>query len=327
MKKAIIIVFLLGLVCNLYSQSENKKQEILELNNSELQKLGITIKDKQIIYNNDIVGVETFQLSQTGNSYSPFLDDIKDIPATNFDFYPYYITNTDSVWGFMWISDEENELKDDPIYVRKMMNEYLVPVRIKQADDNEKWGDDMLYWFTPTRSFCEAIPERCKIEQDIYTSDSLITSDVALFISDKYLKNIGFEMDEDGISINTFKKGKDKYKISEGTVVSWYNTKTECGSSVMSGNQKKIKEIFKDNEDLMNADYYIVKVSFVDGSDNLSTGYKGRAIPFYIRNYYRNLNCKKDVIIYLKYTQELADKLPKRCNWYKMPDVYTVILN
>ncbi len=300
------------------SQEEIAKQEILELTNSELENIGVLMKGQHIIINNNIPGFEKYELSVEGNSYSPFIEEGK-YPLTEFDFYPYYITNMDSLSGFTWISDKENELKGDPLYMRKMLLNYLVPVCMKQSNDSDKWGDDLLYWFTPTKSFCKAVPKRYKIIRE-YTNDSNITSDVALELDEVELKKIGFIINDDEICLNTYVPKKEY-------VVSWSNNKTECGSSMVSGGG--LKEMYPKNKnfDMFNVDYYIVQVTFVGGSNNYTdTGYKGRAIPIYIRNSTRNYIAKYDVVIYLKYTPDLIERLPKSCKWWEMPDVYTVNL-
>ena len=328
MKRLLIVLFLFGAVFKMQSQEKIAKQEILELTNSELKDIGVLIKGKQIIINNNIPDIEKYQLSVEGNSYSPFFDNKEKYPVTEFDFYPYYITNMDSLSFFTWISDKENELKGDPLYQREMMLNYLVPVQIKQSNDKEKWGDDLLYWFTPTKTFCEALPERYKITMK-YSTDENITSDVALMLSDDELREIGFVIDDNGIYLNTFKHGKDKSKYENGNVVSWYNNKTDCGSSMVSGGKEKdLKKSFTFPQDLFNADYYIVQVTFVEkGTNNLTTAsFKGRTIPIYIRNSTRNYHAKYDVVIYLKYSLDLVEKLPKHCKWWEMPDKYTVNL-
>lgn len=337
MKKILIIVFVFGIVFNLQSQGEIAKQEILELTDSELENIGVLMKGKKIIINNNIPGFEKYDLSVEGNSYSPLIEEGK-YPLTEFDFYPYYITNMDSLWGYMWRSDKENELKGDPLYQRKMMLNYLVPIRMKQLNDKEKWGDDLLYWFTPTKSFCKAVPERYKIIRE-YTTDSLITSDVALMLNDDELKHIGFIINDSQICLNTFKRGKDKSKPK--SVISWYNNKTDCGSSFSSGGGKNrlgdgkdgLKESFMypdtdDGFNTFNANYHIVQVTFVESGTNnfTSASFKGRAIPIYIRNSTRNYHAKYDVVIYLKYSADLVERLPKHCKWWEMPDVYTVHL-
>lgn len=324
MNKLLITIILFGITFILSAQNDSIKQEILELSNSELESMGVLMKGKQIIINNQIPDLEEkFQLIVEGNNYSPFFDSTDNFPVTKFDFYPYYITNMDSIRFFLCIFDSENVLKRDPLFTRKMMLEYLVPVRIKQSDAKEKWGDDLLYWFTPTESFCKALPERYKITRR-YTTDSNITSDVAIILNDEELKNIGFVINENEIYLNTFKHGKDKSKLKDGYVVSWFNNKTDCGSSIASG-RIDIKE-YTFPKDLFYADYHIVRVSFVNGSNNLTTKYKGRAIPIFVKNSDRNFSNKMDVVIYLKYTPELIQKLPLNCSWWKMPDVYTVIL-
>jgi len=171
MKKTLFFAtFILGFFCILKAQN-TATQPILELSVAELSKLGITYKSQQILYNNNIPKVDKFPLSITGNSFGNINDNI---PCTNFDFYPYYITNIDSTISFLWSSDKENELKNDPLFQKKMMLEYLVPVLIKQTDGTGKsFGNDLLFWFTPTESFCKAIPQKYTITRK-YVSDSLI---------------------------------------------------------------------------------------------------------------------------------------------------------
>jgi len=309
MKKTLFFaIFVLGFFCIIKAQN-TATQPILKLSVAELSKLGITYKNQHIIYKNYIPTFENFPVSfNLGKDNSDVADSI---PSTNFDFYPYYITKMDSLTDIVMTLNEENELKQDPLFQRKMMSEYLVPVLIKQTDETGKsFGDDILLWFTPTESFCKAIPQKYTITRK-YVSDSLITSDVALELSDKELKNIGFVIDDEEMYLNTYirnwqSKPEDKY------ICTWFNSKKESGVSLMSGNIKdklEKKDPKNKNYKMGEASYYIVKVVFVDGKENFDWKYKGRVIPIYIRNSNRNYKEKKDVIIYLKYTPDLGNKI------------------
>lgn len=322
MKKSLIVLIFFGIVFNLQSQKDSTKQEIIELSNSELENIGVLMKGKQIIINNAIPDLEEkFQLMVEGNNYSPFFDTTDNYPVTKFDFYPYYITNMDSIRFFLCILDSENVLKGDPLFTRKMMLEYLVPVRIKQSDTKEKWGNDLLYWFTPTESFCKALPERYEITRR-YTTDTNITSDVAIILNDEELKKIGFVVSDDEICLKTYSNKKDSEGSDYFYLLGWRNKKT-TSESFMSMRYTK-DELFIKEKNVVHEDYHIVRVTYVNGSNNLTTKYKGRAIPIFVRNSDRDFHNKMDVVIYLKYSPELIQKLPLGCSWWKMPDIYTV---
>ncbi len=315
-----LILFVVISVCN--GQKDPKIQPILKLTNTDLHKIGVTIKNQQIFINNEKPGTRAFQLIITGNSYNPKIADNLNIPKTNFDFYPYYITGLDSIYGFLRQDDEENELKSDPLFKRKMFN-YLVPVKINRNDSTGSWGKDLLFWFMPTESFRKILSDKYTINRE-YVPDTLITSDVALTVSDDDLKNIGFVINNDGMYLETFMFDKEFGVDSTRFYIKWFNDKTDYGEEMITG---KFSDDSKEYQSIRNKypDYYIVKVVDINGNMNFDMNYKGRAVPIYIRNSNRNYAGKTDVVIYLKYTKSLIEKL-SNWDWWRMPDRYTIVI-
>lgn len=299
-----------------FAQNNPKPQPILELTTLDLQNIGVIIKGNQIIINNEIPGMaESYSIIIDEAGYNPKIKDDLKIPKTNFDFYPYYITRMDSISGYMQKTDEENELKSDPLFQRKMFN-YLVPVKITRNDFPGIWGKELLFWFTPTESFHRILSNKYQINRE-YVPDTLVTSDIALPVTDEELKRIGFEIKDEEIYFETYVHKSPFSSDSKPYLVFWYNDKKESGTGTISGNISNEKKKYPD--------YYIVKVVFTDGKINFDMNYKGRAVPIYIRNSNRNYSEKKDVIIYLKYTPKLIEDLHS-FYWWRMPDRYTVIM-
>ncbi len=260
----VFFFFMAGLHC--FSQDKQVNQPILDLTVSDLQKIGVIIKNQQIIINNNIPDHDKFQLIIHGNNYHPKVESSLNIPETNFDFYPYYFTSTDSAIGFFCQDVFENELKNDPLFRRKMFD-LLVPIRIKQSDNATKWGNEIILWFTPTDEFRKLLSDKYTINRK-YTSDSLITSEVALKLSDEALKNIGFVITDDEMYFETYMNDP---AFTSQYVTIWYNNKKEFGTETITGDVSKIinkKDPQNKGYDIKSTGYYIVKVTDVNGKIN-----------------------------------------------------------
>ena len=316
-----------GLCYFSHAQVMNADHKILELSPEELSKLGVSFKNKAVYYLNSNKNTGLLNLLiENGNEYTPRPKVDSNIRIQLHDFYPYYITRMDSFYGFLsWDSDRENEMKGDAMFRYKMQTTNLVPVKINTYDPKGK-NNSLLFWFTPTESFCKALPPRYVITKR-YIPDTLIKSDYAILASDKQLKDIGFVIDDEEMYLKTYMDDMYQSKIKDAYIVSWYNNKITYGTSLEMGggvkNTIKQKDPKNKKYHMDKARYYIVKVVYPDGHINYETpSFKGRTIPIYIKNSDRNYKDKKDLIIYLKYTPELAQKLYQ---WLEKPDKYTVV--
>jgi hypothetical protein len=99
--KLIILLILISIVRNSPAQVEQPYQPIIEPTNEELAKIGITLKGKYVVVDNDIPGKFEFgYILESGHINIPkqlmdsseFKKLVGIIPLTHFDFYPYYIT-------------------------------------------------------------------------------------------------------------------------------------------------------------------------------------------------------------------------------------------
>jgi hypothetical protein len=323
MKNLILVIISFGFLTGIIAQNTISVQPILNLSVDELNNVGITIKNNKIIVKNDNPNGLKFHLIIYKNSYRPEVGD--SIASTNYDFYPYYISTMDSVSGFLSYNDEkENGLKMDPLFQRKMKMNYLIPVRVKIPPDQ-----DYLFWFQPTESFCELIPQKYTIVRK-YVPDSLINSDVALRLDDQELKNIGFVIDDEEMYIKTYVY--DKYNESKTKYIcEWFNDKNNFGTSLISGNLEKFLKKDKKNRryNIKKSDYYIVRVTDVNGDINYDMGdYTGLVIPIYIDNkgFSRPYKNKQDVVIYLSYSPSLVKKMIVQSfeGWWSNPARYTI---
>lgn len=315
----LFIIFVLCFALYTNAQSNNSAQSILELSINELNKIGITLKNYQVVFQNDNPKVDKYNISVYYTDkkvhYSPHLNNA--VPVTNFDFYPYYISSIDSTCNFISTNDKENILKMDFLFQRKMMKNYLVPVKIKLIDSITNNETELLYWFTPTVTFFNVIPERYKISRK-YIPDTIEFSNVALDLSDNDLKKIGFIVNKDEIYIKThfIEKTSDiKYFFT------WYNNKTKSGTAFDLDD----KTCYLNKKRL--TDYYIVKVTDIDGKADWDiTDFDGFVIPIFVNNKKRGLRSNKDIVIFLSSTPDLVRKLNKcsNSNWKQYPSIYTI---
>lgn len=311
MKKIILLAVII--CCSSFLKAQDNTKQILELTKDELAKIGVFVGHNKIRCYYVTPDSIKFDLVLKNNCYAPFGVNIK--YKTNFDFYPYYISNLDSACGFHSVDDErENILKMEPLFEKEMMLNHLVPVRVKENYKPNSKRSEYLFWFEPTESFCKLIPERYKINIK-YINDTLITSKLALGFWDGYLKKIGFEIDSNNILIETLHYNP---KDSVYFLIKWYNDKSDCG--VMRSSSGSLEKILSDTVkknngfNITKTDYYIVRVEDINGKLNYSSNYDGLVIPFYIKNKGRNLNEKEDVIIYLNATPSLIKKIDDMYN-------------
>lgn len=306
MKKILLVAIIIYCGAVLKAQDKTSKQ-ILELTQDELAKIGVIVRDNNVIYNNTMPDGSNYKISFNGNNFD--FTGIMNIPKTHFDFYPYYITDVDSVSKIIQRDKHENTLKLDPLFERKMMLNHLVPVKVKSNYESKKNFNEYLLWFEPTKSFCKLIPERYKINIK-YIDDTKVKSNVVIELKDEDLRKIGFVVDSEEIYLKT--KYYDKgFKCT--FITTWYNNKKESGTSQISGGgiDEMLKEIDEKNKDydLGKTDYFIVRVENVGDYINYDNDYKGLIIPIYFKNKTRNFDNKNDIVIYLSLTPDLEKKL------------------
>ena len=327
MKKVLLITnIILAFISGIYAQDTTSKQQILDLTIDELSKIGFSFKNQQIIYKNKMPRGDNIQILIDKNSIdkNSIYNDISDsILSTNFDFYPYYFSDIDSICKhYHQTKKYENKLKMDPLFERKMKLNYLVPVLVKLYYDSIKPEKEFIFWFVPTESFCKLIPPRYKITRK-YVPDSLITSNVALELEDCELRNIGFVIDNEEMYLNTY---------NNGFICMWHNDKNNCGTAIITETEdieNFLKKKDKKNEkyNIENADYSIVMVTNADGNKNFTWGnFVGKVIPIYIRNKHRPYKIRHDIVIYLSYSPSLVKKMNEYeySGWWSDPSLYTI---
>lgn len=320
MKHILILILFLGLISNVFCQSEKAEQPILNLSTSELENIGVFIKNNQIIVKNDMPRGDDYYLI-IDKAYNPSKSDYVDF--TKFDFYPYYITRIDSISGYHSQNSLENELKIDPLFERKMKMNYLVPVKVELSPEQV-----FLFWFQPTESFCKQIPAKYTISRK-YIPDSLIKSNVALVMNDDELREIGFVIDNEEMYLRTCVTD-NSYLKQPKDICEWYNNKKESGTLILNGNIETLlneKDKKNKNYDIRKTDYFIVMVTDADGNTIYKNNdYSGLVVPIYIDNKRRPYYNKTDIVIYLSYTPSLVNKMEilKWNGWWSNPARYTV---
>ena len=158
----------------------------LDLDPLDLKKLGITLNEKGMFYNNNIAGMGRLQLcfeesldlnrhsgaQHYSPTYSAGLDE--DIPTvlrntqqSKFDFYPYLTTDTKGSEILTYMFDKTREragfyaLQGENVFedaaLRDQLNK-LIPIRVRLKEH------EMLLWFTLTPAFLKALPAQMAAE-------------------------------------------------------------------------------------------------------------------------------------------------------------------
>jgi len=147
----ILLIFALG--CNSTSKKESAEKvdkdysiEYAYLTLEQLNSLGIQVKDSSIMYNNAVDGAGGLNITIRDKGY--YLE-IASIDQTNFNFYPRYITTLDTVQRAMYrlTGDQSNSMEEAQKWEKF---ESLVPVVVEQVEDNTRFGETLVFWFTKT---------------------------------------------------------------------------------------------------------------------------------------------------------------------------------
>lgn len=139
-------------------------------------------------------------------------------------------------------------------------------------------------------------------------------------LSEEQLKKIGFVIDERGIFFKValphdgYQKGRVFFSC-----ISFYNGTDINGTMIGSGDPFSEQTIFEDDKeaDVLNkklkpieVDYYLIRVLDLTGKQNFSFHRSDiEVLPILVKQSQYNFYDKRDIILYLKYTESLKEKL------------------
>jgi hypothetical protein len=169
------------------NDEENIQIRYLDLDIIDLKKLGVTLNEKGMFYNNDAPQIGKLQLffeemldlrkhsgkQQYMPTYSAALDEeipsvTRNVAQSNLGFYPYLTTDTKGSQILSYMFDKTKEkpgfyaLQGENVFedasLKDKLNQ-LIPVRVRLKEH------EILLWFTLNSSFLNALPK--KIAADI----------------------------------------------------------------------------------------------------------------------------------------------------------------
>jgi hypothetical protein len=169
------------------NDEENIKIRYLDLDIVDLKKLGVTLNEKGMFYNNDTPQLGKLQLffeemldlrkhsgkQQYMPTYSAALDDeipavTKNVAQSKLGFYPYLTTDVKGSQILSYMFDKTKEkpgfyaLQGENVFedaaLKDKLNQ-LIPIRVRLKEH------EILLWFTLNTSFLNALPK--KIAEDI----------------------------------------------------------------------------------------------------------------------------------------------------------------
>jgi hypothetical protein len=112
----------------------------------ELALFGIHIMDSAIMYNNNIEGVGSLNITIRDKKY---YGEAAKTEQTQLGFYPRYITTLDTVQRTMYrLTGDQSRSLEEAQKWEKFEN--LVPIVVDQVEGDKRFGETLVFWFTKT---------------------------------------------------------------------------------------------------------------------------------------------------------------------------------
>lgn len=129
-------------------KSKDSLISFYRFDSNELSKFGIYVTDNKVMYNNKIFNLGTLNIVISGINYSV---GTSTMPATNFDFYPRYITTLDTIQRYAYNLQGKGS---NTVEEAQKWNTFdkLIPVLVEQKQGDSVFGESLVFWFTKTDS-------------------------------------------------------------------------------------------------------------------------------------------------------------------------------
>lgn len=147
----LVTVFIFGCFGGSKKVEKQGKEESVGLENvhltpDELQELGVFIKDSAIMYNNRVEGVGSIDIVIRDTEY---FGAIATTTATNFAFYPRYITTLDTIQRTAYMISEDHSQSEREAQKWKSFHD-LIPIIVEQKVGDDFFGETLIFWMTKT---------------------------------------------------------------------------------------------------------------------------------------------------------------------------------